>query len=180
MDNSDTDPVNHKNARPSSTVAPEPEQAPMKQSALAAFRNFVEPVWRRPDFVQAAALCVRKTKKGPEVLLVTSLTTKRWIVPKGWPMDGRTLAEAAMQEAWEEAGVKGKVATASMGDFAYRKLVKNGIPVICRCSVFRIDVSDLANDFPEKGRRVRHWMRPSEAAKAVEEPELKALILTLN
>ena len=97
----------------------------MKQSAVAAFRNFVEPVFRRPEFVQTAALCLRDSRKGPEVLLVSSLTSKRWILPKGWPMEGRTLAQAALQEAWEEAGVTGVVETAPMGHFSlirYEKL----------------------------------------------------------
>jgi NTP pyrophosphohydrolases including oxidative damage repair enzymes len=148
----------------------------MKQTALAAFRNLVEPVFKRPEFVQTAALCTRQGKKGTEVLLVTSLDTKRWIVPKGWPMEGKSLAQAALQEAWEEAGVQGVVDENPVGSYGYQKTVKGGIPVSCRCSVYRIEVSDTAETYPEKGRRRREWMRQRDAAKAVEEPELKALI----
>ncbi len=168
---------NPDNAPPDPRAAPKPEQSGMKQSALAAFRSLVEPVLRRPEFVQAGALCLRAGKKGVEVLLVSSLTSKRWIVPKGWPMEGRTLADAALQEAWEEAGVRGTVEQTASGSFVYQKVVKNGIPVACRCEVFRVDVTDLADSFPEKGRRQRRWLRPAEAAKLVEEPELKALLL---
>ncbi|MCB1396277.1 MAG: NUDIX hydrolase [Rhodobacter sp.] len=148
----------------------------MKHTALAAYRTFLEPAFRRPEFVQTAALCVREGKKGPEILLVSSLTTKRWILPKGWPMEGRTLAEAALQEAWEEAGVQGSVEADSTGSFSYRKAVKGGIPVTCRCEVFRVDVDALADDWPERGRRQREWVTPREAAKRVEEPELKAIL----
>ena len=151
----------------------------MKTAAVSAFRSFVEPVFKRPEFVQSAALCTRMGKKGLEVLLVTSLTTKRWIVPKGWPMEGRSLAEAAAQEAWEEAGVQGATDPYPVGSFAYRKVVKGGIPVSCRCSVYRIEVDRLAKDYPEKGRRILAWMSPSEAAKAVEEPELKEILKRL-
>ncbi|MFN4099813.1 MAG: NUDIX hydrolase [Pararhodobacter sp.] len=151
----------------------------MKQTALAAFRSFVEPVFRRPEFVQTAALCTRQGKKGPEVLLVTSLQTKRWIVPKGWPMAGKSLAQAAMQEAWEEAGVEGRVDEYPLGSYGYQKLVKGGIPVTCRCSVYRIEVSHLASSYPEKGRRKREWMRPDKAADLVDEPELGAIIRSL-
>lgn len=152
----------------------------MKQAALAAFRNYVEPVFRRPEFVQTAALCTRRGKKGIEVLLVTSLQTRRWIVPKGWPMEGRSLAQAALQEAWEEAGVRGTVDEYPVGSFAYQKAVKGGLEMPCRCSVYRIDVSDLAGEYPEKPRRLRQWMRQQAAAEAVDEPELKAIIRALT
>lgn len=152
----------------------------MKSTAISAFRSYVEPVFKRPEFVQSAALCTRKGKKGIEVLLVTSLTTKRWIVPKGWPMEGRSLAQAAAQEAWEEAGVRGTLDENPIGSFGYRKVVKGGIPVTCRCSVYRIEVDALAETFPEKGRRVLAWMPAAEAAKAVEERELKDIIRALR
>ena len=58
---------------------------------------------------QIGALYLRQTKRHTEVLLVKS-SRGRWIIPKGWPMDGLTEAQAAKVEAWEEAGVdKGKV-----------------------------------------------------------------------
>lgn len=161
---------------PQSGAQPEAEQSTMKQSAVAAFRTFVEPVFRRPDFVQTGALCLRTGFRAPEVLLVSSLSTKRWIVPKGWPMEGRTLAEAALQEAWEEAGVIGTVEDAAIGAFSYRKQVKGGIPVTCRCDVFRVSVERLTDDFPEAGKRQRAWMTLADAADAVEEPELQAIL----
>lgn len=40
-----------------------------------------------------------------EVLLITSLNTRRWILPKGWLMPDMTLAGSAAREAFEEAGV---------------------------------------------------------------------------
>lgn len=151
----------------------------MRPSAVSAFRSLVEPVFKRPEFVQAAALCMRKGKKGAEVLMITSLTTKRWIVPKGWPMEGRSMGQAAAQEAWEEAGVKGHLDEDALGSFTYRKIVKGGVPVSCRCWVYRIDVDKLCDDYPEKGRRLRAWMKPGEAAKAVTEPELREILKRL-
>jgi 8-oxo-dGTP pyrophosphatase MutT (NUDIX family) len=158
---------------------PEVEPGSMKQSATNAFRTYFEPVFRRPEFVQTAALCLRQGAKGPEVLLVSSLSTKRWIIPKGWPMEGRTLAQAALQEAWEEAGVTGRVDEDAIGAFSYRKLVKGGIPVTCRCDVFRVQVDTVTDRFPEEGRRKRQWVAPQKAAKLVEEPELKELLRSL-
>jgi len=118
----------------------------MKHTAFSALKAFVTPsVLRRPDYVQAAALCLRDGPQGPEVLLVSSLSSKRWILPKGWPIEGLTLAEAALQEAWEEAGVQGSVAPVAVGSFAYRKVVKQGIPVACRCEVFRVTVNAFSS-----------------------------------
>lgn len=156
----------------------------MKQTAVSAFRSFIEPVLRRPDYVQAAALCLRVVnngagENGSEVLLISSLTTKRWIVPKGWPMENRTLAQAALQEAWEEAGVVGTVDEQAVGAFTYRKLVKGGVPVTCRCQVFRVAVEALSDCFPEQGKRKRQWVTPEKAAQMVAEPELQALLRDL-
>lgn len=139
----------------------------------------MSPVMPRPDFLQVAALCLRNGATGPEVLMVSSLTTKHWILPKGWPMEGRTLAEAALQEAWEEAGVAGIVEPVAVGHFTYRKLVKRGIPVTCRCEVFRVSVDSLADRYPEQAKRQRRWMPVAEAATSVDEPELQALLAGL-
>lgn len=145
-------------------------------SPANVFRDYLSPVFRRPDFIQAAALCLREGKAGKEVLLITTLTSHRWILPKGWPMEGRSLGEAALQEAWEEAGVVGKLHDEAIGQFTYRKLVKQGIPVGCTCQVFQVDVDHLADDWPEKGRRERRWVTPEEAAELVEEPDLAELL----
>ena len=60
--------------------------------------------------LQTGALPWRRAKGDQlEILLVTGRLSGRWIVPKGWPMRGKTMAKAAAQEAYEEAGVRGKV-----------------------------------------------------------------------
>ena len=148
----------------------------MKHTAMAALRTYVEPAFRRPDYVQAAALCTRKGDAGLEVLLISNPSRKRWILPKGWPMRGKTLAEAALTEAWEEAGVLGTVAPDSIGEYRYRKEIKGGIPITSRCEVFHVAVTGMAEDFPEKGRRAVEWVTPAEALRRVTEPELLTLL----
>lgn len=147
---------------------------------MSALRALMSPVMPRPDFVQVAALCLRDGAAGPEVLMISSLTTKRWILPKGWPMEGRTMAEAALQEAWEEAGVSGIVEPVAVGNFRYRKLVKGGIPVTLRCDVYRVKVNALADLYPEQSRRQRQWLPLAEAAASIDEPELQALLQSLQ
>src|ERR1700753_4055319 len=80
---------------------------------------------------QVAALCWRAGAKGVEVLLVTSLNSKRWIVPKGWPEADLTPSENAAREAFEEAGVTGKIAARAVGRYHYLKDKKDGGGVAC-------------------------------------------------
>lgn len=146
-----------------------------------AWTEVVDPLIRRPKRVQVAALCYRQTKKhGKEVLLVTSRDRGRWIIPKGWPIDGLGAAEAALQEAWEEAGVKGgKVANASLGSFEYEKRLDSGGSAICKTEVFPVEVGKLSADFPEASQRERKWVSPHKAADMVEEPQLQDILRDL-
>ena len=113
---------------------------------------------------QVAALCHRKGKKGREVLLVTS-SRGRWILPKGWPIDGLTDAEAALQEAWEEAGVReGSVTKKPVLKFKGEKRYEDGRRVPARIAVYGIKVSKTASKFPEAKRRDRRWVSLSKAA----------------
>ena len=84
-------------------------------------------------------------------------------------MEGRTLAQAAAIEAWEEAGVRGRIEPKETGSFSYQKVLKKGVPVPCRCSVYRLWVDELAEDWPEKHRRSRRWVLLSQAERMVEE-----------
>lgn len=133
-----------------------------------------------PMHMQLAALCYRKGKKGREVLLVTS-STGRWILPKGWPIDGLPSGEVAMVEAWEEAGVrKGKLNRKPLGSFVGTKLSSEGDEEPCLTKVYAIKVQKTLRDYPESDRRDRVWVSPEKAAEMVTEDGLKALLLDLR
>jgi 8-oxo-dGTP pyrophosphatase MutT (NUDIX family) len=72
---------------------------------------------------QFAALPYRIDRTGPEILLITTRGKGRWSIPKGWPMKGRKPRAAAAVEAFEEAGVIGKIARRSVGNFKHSKTV---------------------------------------------------------
>jgi 8-oxo-dGTP pyrophosphatase MutT (NUDIX family) len=114
-----------------------------------------------------------------EVLLITSRDTGRWVIPKGWPMQDRSSAAAAAQEAWEEAGVKGDVTDAAIGAFGYDKVLKPGKSVPCRVDVFSLRVAELKRKYPEDKMRSRKWFKHSKAARLVAEPELRGLLMAL-
>jgi 8-oxo-dGTP pyrophosphatase MutT (NUDIX family) len=132
-----------------------------------------------PPDMQVAALCWRKVKGQKEVLLITSRDTGRWIVPKGWPINGLTPAQSALREAWEEAGVRAVADKARpCGQYRYEKILKDGSSVLLITQVYklRLRADDLADSFPEAGQRKRLWVRPKKAAQMVEEPELQAIM----
>jgi len=129
---------------------------------------------------QFAALCYRVVKEKPQFLLITSRGTGRWIVPKGWPMTGRTAPACALREAYEEAGVIGHAATTPLGVYPYMKLLDDGLEVPCAALVFPVRVSALRADFPEAGERDRRWFRRKKAARKVGEPALSHMILEFD
>lgn len=135
-----------------------------------------------PDDLQVGALCWRKRKGQTEVLMVTSRDTGRWVVPKGWPMKGRSAAGSAMQEAWEEAGVRVDPAECRpAGQFVYTKHLKGGRKQRLTVHLYsvRLRKSDLHDRFPEAKERKRTWMTARKAAAKVEEPELRKILRRL-
>ena len=126
--------------------------------------------------VQYAALCYRAQRGRLQILMITSRDTGRWIIPKGWPMPGRSPAECAAQEAWEEAGVQGHAAQLPEGCYSYAKALGPRLAVPCLVEVYPLRVERLAGQFPEKGQRRRKWFAPKKAALKVAEPDLAQML----
>ncbi|SEE63617.1 NUDIX domain-containing protein [Rhizobiales bacterium GAS188] len=115
-----------------------------------------------------------------EVLLVTSRVTKRWIIPKGWPIKGLKPGEAAAREAYEEAGVRGHVGRA-IGNYTYDKYSETRqASTPCKVHVFPLAVTRQLKDWPEAKERKAQWYSVAEAASVVGEEGLRALILRLQ
>ncbi|MBY0352723.1 NUDIX hydrolase [Tabrizicola sp.] len=126
--------------------------------------------------VQYGALCWRHGADSVEVLLITSRDTGRWVIPKGWPMPGLAPEAAAVQEAWEEAGVDGQINPLCLGRFGYQKCLSVSATVPCAVAVYGLQVAKLAKTFPEARERQRKWFSLREAAGLVAEPELALII----
>ncbi|MGR3804372.1 MAG: NUDIX hydrolase [Marinibacterium profundimaris] len=147
----------------------------------AAFDAFVRPMLQRPNLLQTGALCHRREGDRTQVLMISSRGTGRWIIPKGWLMRGKNAGEAALVEAWEEAGVRAVLASdRPIGSYVYDKITKRGLPVSVETLVFSVEVQALEDDFPETGQRQRRWVDPDEAAGMVAEPGLKQILLDLD
>ncbi len=124
---------------------------------------------------QDAALPYR-IHDGVEILLISSRDTGRWVLPKGWPMQGRTPSGTAAREALEEAGVVGKISSEPIGHYHYMKRKKSGREVLCHVTVFPMLVERQRKSWPEMHQRRTCWFALSEAAALVNEPELQQVI----
>lgn len=125
---------------------------------------------------QFAALPFRDNN-GIEVMLVTSRETRRWVLPKGWPIKGLKPHSVAAREAMEEAGLTGKVAKEPIGSYRYVKRMRNGAAMTCEVGVFPMAVEKQRRNWPERDQRTTSWFAVEDAATLVDEPELRDLIL---
>ncbi|MCX7900018.1 MAG: NUDIX hydrolase [Methylocystis sp.] len=126
--------------------------------------------------LQYAALPWRVNSEKTEILLVTSRDTRRWVIPKGWPIKGRKPHVVAAIEALQEAGLQGVIAKEKLGDYHYRKRLTPDVSVECRVEVYSLGVRRQRKSWPEKKQRSTHWFPQHIAAELVEEGELRALI----
>ncbi|MCQ0093654.1 NUDIX hydrolase [Roseovarius sp. M141] len=154
----------------------------MTNGLKKAWTELVQPLLRRPREHQVAALCWRDAEGGDgiEILLITSRGTGRWVMPKGWPIEGLTGAEAALREAWEEAGVTGAPPAATpIGSYDYGKTQESGYDLAVAVQVYKLHVQGLSDSFPESGERRRAWVSPAKAATMVREPGLQDILRAL-
>lgn len=152
--------------------APE-TRSEIDRDALLADLDASTPRYR----LQYGALPYRLRKDGQlEFLLVTSRTTRRWIIPKGWPMGERPPHKVAAREAEEEAGVEGRIGKRAVGHYHYDKLLANGATAVCRVDVFALEVKKQHSTWPERKRRERRWVSVDEAASLISDAELAPLL----
>ena len=126
--------------------------------------------------VQFAAMPYRLVQDELRILLVTSRDTRRWILPKGRPEKGIPSYEVAALEAFEEAGVSGRVSSRPIGRFSSVKHLRSGREIPTWVQVYLLDVETEHNDWPEMGQRERQWATPDTAAGLVQDNELVTLI----
>ena len=152
----------------------------IEQEALAIRKK--RPKDRRPARVQLGALPYRiDLETGVEVLLVTSRGTRRWIIPKGWPIKGFKPARTAAREAYEEAGVRGRFAGRPLGRYIYEKrLEERAAPFPCEVQVFPLLVKKQLKKWPEYKQRTVRWFPAPEAAALIMDDNLRRLILQLD
>ena len=154
--------------------AAKPSKATKKPKKAAKGRKAAKAVTLGPPRRQVAALPWRRTDR-LEIMLVSSRETRRWIIPKGWPMAGRSDSAAAAIEAMEEAGLLGVISPEPLGHYCYVKKFSPGEEAVVRVDVFALRVARQRESWPEKGQRVTQWFPAEEALGFVSDPELRDL-----
>lgn len=126
---------------------------------------------------QCAALPLTIDPDGqPLVMLITSRTTRRWIIPKGWVEKDLSAAQMAAREALEEAGLVGTMDATPIGKYRYEKKVSRRKSITCEVSVYVMRDARQIDDWKEKNQRVTRWLDPALAASLVSDKELAAMI----
>ena len=115
-----------------------------------------------------------------EVMLVTSRRRGRWIVPKGWQAKGLTPLQSAEREAFEEAGVIGRVGPEPIGSYRYSWPREDGSSEPRHVTVFGLHVLGTLVNWPERDQRKRLWWPLDAACDAVGEPALAELLGSLG
>jgi 8-oxo-dGTP pyrophosphatase MutT (NUDIX family) len=108
--------------------------------------------------------------RGDQLCLITSRSGRRWGLPKGAIELAETGPAAALREAWEEAGLEGRICGGAIGICLYRKDVR-----LCHVTLFAMAVVRAASQWPEREERDRLWLPCEEAVKIIHRPALRAL-----
>lgn len=156
------------------------DPAVTSNSPMQRLWGLLRGLFLRPARLQIAALCHRMREGQLEVLLVASRGTKRWILPKGWPELDHRSHRTAVIEAFEEAGVTGKVSQEPFGRFRSTKGLDSGLRVNTDVLVFLIEAQAQAEDYPEAGERECRWLPIAEAIKLASEPGLVDILKRLQ
>ncbi len=110
---------------------------------------------------------------------MTTRETHRWVIPKGWPWPTRNDFESAAGEALEEAGIAGSIEKFPFGSYVYTKRLETGV-IESTVDVFLLWVEEVLDDWSEHADRTRAWFSPDDAANAVQEVQLQAMLRALN
>lgn len=105
------------------------------------------------------------------ICLVSSTSGRGWVVPKGHIEPGQTAPQTALQEAWEEAGLRGILDGEPVDTYQYQK---NGATY--RVVVFLMQVTEAAASWPEDNRRTRRWVRLQETEQLVQVAGLRQVL----
>lgn len=130
-------------------------------------------------YKQVAALPLMEAPE-LKICLVTSRETGRWVLPKGWAKAGVKDHEMVEIEAREEAGLLGDTQVPSIGIYTYSKKLHTFASITCKVDVYAFKVHQQLEDWPERQQRQRKWFTIEEAAKLVEESELRVLLETYH
>lgn len=125
-------------------------------------------------FNQSGVIPYRIINGKIEILLITSRSKKKWIIPKGLIENGLSEKESAANEALEEAGVEGFIHSTKIGTYKVEKW--NGQ---CNVQVYLMCVEKIHESWLEAYLRKRKWFSINEISETVKREKLREIILSV-
>jgi 8-oxo-dGTP pyrophosphatase MutT (NUDIX family) len=105
------------------------------------------------------------------ICVVNSSSGRGWVIPKGRIEPNDSARETALKEAWEEAGLVGVLHANPTGTYEYEK---NGARY--HVQVFLMDVTEIADAWPEDHRRTRQWIDPDQIEQFILVPGMRRVV----
>jgi len=126
----------------------------------------------KPDhyYRQSAVIPYLYDQGGTKVLLITTLKSRKWTLPKGIVEPGLSPWFSALKEAFEEAGIRGEVEKQVFGRFEYFKWGGT-----CSVEVFLMRITQMLDKWPEQ-QRDRCLVDPCAAQQIIGRAEMKPLL----
>ena len=125
-------------------------------------------------YIQSGIITFCRKDDHIEILLITNKKKDKWGIPKGLVEERLSASESAQKEAFEEAGIYGKIYKPSLGKYSIKKWDGK-----CRIKVFAMEVTQILDKWPEDILRRREWNTIEEAAGKVKNKKLQGMILGL-
>ena len=119
---------------------------------------------------QAGVIAVRRSARGIQVCLIRK-GNNPWSIPKGLIEHGDTQRATAVREAWEEAGIRGRLVGRSIGRYRYDKWGDT-----LTVAVYLMKVRSSERRWPESDVRRRQWMAPARASAALRRHPARPLL----
>jgi 8-oxo-dGTP pyrophosphatase MutT (NUDIX family) len=120
---------------------------------------------------QVAVVPVRRTGGELEICLIRRTDSRRWGIPKGFVDRGDTPEQAALNEAHEEAGLKGEIVAGVVGTYEYEKWDTD-----LTVAVYVMRVRDVDKKWREMSFRERRWTSVAKADRLLAKHPVRRLL----